>query len=126
MTYQQAVDMLEAGDKEEYRLEELTLRGIDVEPPGVTINLEKKFPDGSIVRIESSAHDFHVVSSVPIHAPGKKAHGYRQDTIYSPRSKADGIAFYAWIKDHMEKAGSLTIHGLTKVWDDLGVRYDYH
>lgn len=126
MTYAQAVAYLESQGKEEYRLEEHSLRGIDVEPAGVTINLEKKFDDGSIVRIESSPNDFHVVSSVPIHAPDKKAHGWRQDTIYSPKAKADGIAFYAWLKENLSKAAEMPIEKLRKTWDSLGVRYDYH
>jgi hypothetical protein len=126
MTYAQAVDYLEAAGKDEYQLEEQALRGVDVEPAGVTIQLEKKFDDGSIVRVDASPHDFHVVSSVPIVAPGKAANGYRQDTLYYPKAKADGIAFYAWLKDHVAKAASMTIQDLTKVWDSLDIAYYYH
>jgi hypothetical protein len=131
MNYEQAKSHLEDILKKEghgnlFALHEQELRGIDVEPRGTTIHLEKEFPDGTIVKIESSPHDFMVVNSAVISAPGKAAHGFRQDTLYSPRSKQDGILFYGWIKDNLSKAANMTILDLTSVWDKLGVRYDYH
>lgn len=126
LTYPQVVDYLEAAGKDEYRLEETTLRGIDVEPPGVTIHLEKKFPDGTIVTIKSSGHDFHVTHSAVIRAPGKAADGYRQDTLYWPRAKADGILFYAWLRENVAKAAEMTLPQLEKVWDKLGARVESH
>jgi hypothetical protein len=131
MTYDQAKSHLEEilareGHGTLFKLDEQELRGIDVEPRGTTINLEKKFPDGTIVRITSSPHDFLVTNSAVISAPGKAADGYRQDTLYHPRSKQDGILFYGWLQDNLSKAANMTIQELMAVWDSLGVRYDYH
>ena len=131
MNYGQAKSHLEdvltrEGHGDLFALHERDLRGIDVEPKGTTIKLEKKFPDGTIVRIESSPHDFMVVNSQVISAPGKAAHGYRQDTLYSPRGKQDGIIFYSWLRENLSKAANMTIQELSKIWDALGVRYSYH
>jgi hypothetical protein len=129
MNYDQAKSHLEkikADHPELMETHERELRGIDVEPPGTTIKLEKKFPDGTIVRIQASPHDFHVTNSTVIEAPGKAAHGYRQDTLYSPVSKKDGILFYGWLKDNISKAANMTMQELTHEWDQLGLRYDYH
>lgn len=109
-----------------FDLREEVHRGVDVEPMGTKINLENKFPDGSIVRIEASPHDFLVVSSTPIHAPDKPAHGLMQDTRYWPRNKPSGIAFYGWIKDNMSKAAKMKVQDLITVWGDLGVKWDSH
>lgn len=109
-----------------FELHEVVYRGVDVEPMGTTLQLEKKFPDGSIVKIESSPHDFMVKSSTPINAPNKPAHGMYQDTSYWPAKKQDGIIFYGWLKDNLAAAGNMTIQDLFKVWADLGVRYNSH
>lgn len=128
-TYDQAKAALEkVGQEHEnlFALHERELRGIDVEPPGTTLTLEKKFEDGSIVRIQSSPHDFGVTNSQLINAPGKAAHGYRQDTLYSPVSKKDGIIFYGWLKDNLSHAANMTMPELRHAWDQMGVKYDYH
>lgn len=131
MNYEQAKGHLESilqreGHGNLFDLHERELRGIDVEPRGTTIKLEKKFPDGAIVSIESSPHDFRVTNSAVISAPGKPAHGFRQDTSYWPKGKKDGIVFYGWIKDNLSKAANMTIQDLTKVWHELGIQYDSH
>jgi hypothetical protein len=124
MTYDQAVAYLESAGKGEYKLHENIRRGIDVEPAGVKISLEKKFDDGDIVRIDASPYDFMVNSSVVMHA--KSGNGFRQDTLYSSRSKQGAIAFYAWLKENMGRASEMTIDQLRKLWDKLDVKYDYH
>lgn len=107
-------------------LTEGSARGVDVEPMGTPIDLEKKFPDGAIISINSTPHEFLVKNSVVMRAPGKPADGFRQDTLYSNRKKQDGVIFYAWAKDNVSKLANMTIHDLTKLWDSLGVGYDYH
>ena len=109
-----------------FNLHEREMRGIDVEPRGTTINLKKEFPDGSIVTIESSPHNFMVKHSALINAPGKAAHGFRQDTLYWPRGKESGIIFYGWLKDNLSKAANMTIQQLRDVWDHIGVKWDSH
>lgn len=109
-----------------FSLNERNLRGVDVEPMGTPIELQKKFPDGEVLSLKASPNDFQVRSSKPIHAPNKPAHGMMQDTSYWPRSKKDGQVFYAWVKENLAKAGTMTIVDLMKVWDTLGVKYESH
>lgn len=109
-----------------FKLEEKTARGVDIEPAGTKIELAKTFPDGKTIRIEATPQSFMVKSSFPISAPGKPAHGMMQDTLYTPLDKKSGAVFYAWLKDNMSKAGSMTIDELRKTWDSLGVRWDSH
>jgi hypothetical protein len=109
-----------------FRLSEVTLRGVDVEPMGTTIEITNKFPDGGYLEIETSPHDFRVKDSTPIHAPGKPAHGLHQDTSYWPVKKPDGIAFYGWAKDNLSKLHGINIQQLINIWNQLGVHYDSH
>jgi hypothetical protein len=109
-----------------FTLSENTLRGIDVEPPGTTFNLEKKFPNGEIVRITSSPHEFRVTNSTLIDAANKPAHGFRQDTNYWSRGKESGIVFYTWLKENLSRASNMTLRDLTKTWDSLGIKWDSH
>ena len=112
-------------------IHERLLRGVDVEQPATKINLEKKHDDGTIVTISASPHDFHVRSSALIYAPGKVAHGHRQDTSYWPsgseaRKKTSAGVFYEWLKRNLHEASNMTILELTRVWDSLGVGYSSH
>ncbi len=130
MNYDQAKSHLEdilkrEGHENLFRLDEVTMRGIDVEPMGTTINLEKKFPDGTILSIKSSPHDFHVTNSVVMGAPAGKP-SFRQDTSYWPVKKQDGIIFYGWLQDNLSKAAHMTLLELTKVWQELGIHYNSH
>jgi hypothetical protein len=124
MTYPEAVKYLEGRGEGEYSLDERELRGIDVEPPGTKISLEKKFDDGDVVKIDASPHDFMVVSSAVVQLKGKPHH--RQDTLYYPMGRADGIAFYGWLKENVSKAANMTMNEIRKVWDSIGVRYNHH
>jgi hypothetical protein len=131
MSYDEAKKHLEdilsrSGHENLFKLREQTRRGIDVEPAGTTIDLEKKFPDDTIVSIHASPRDFRVTNSVVIHAEGKAADGYRQDTNYWPRGRQGGIAFYGWLKDNMSKASNMTILELEALWEHLGIQYDSH
>ncbi len=109
-----------------FELHERQMRGVDVEPEGTTIHLENKEPDGRILTIDASPHKFNVKDSAVIDAPGKAAHGFRQDTLYWSDNKKDGILFYGWLKANMSRAGKMNIFDLRKVWSELGVRYDSH
>ena len=134
MTYDHAKAALEKvlqdqqgrGQVNLFELHETAVRGIDVEPMGITIKLEKKFPNGTIVSIHASPHEFRVTNSVVISAPGKTADGFRQDTNYWSVGKKDGILFYGWITDNLSHVANMTILDLQKVWDSLGARYDSH
>jgi len=116
---------LDDNGKPVVELFERILRGVDVEPPGTKIELTNKFENGTILRIESSPHDFHLTNSALFGAAGEKP-SFRQDTGYWPRSKKDGILFYAWLKENMAKASKMTIQDFQKVWDQLGVTYNQH
>ena len=109
-----------------FRLTEQTLRGIDVEPMGTTIEITNKFADGAYLEIEASPHSFRVKDSAVINAPGKAAHGFHQDTSYWPKKKEDGIAFYGWAKENLSKLNGITILDLRRIWDQLGIRWDSH
>lgn len=126
--YAQAKAKLEALAEEHpglFTLSERTLKGVDVEPVGSPVNLEKKFPDGTIVTIEATPHEFMVKNSTVI-GGDKASAGHRQDTLYWQRSKKDGAVFYAWAKANLSKLASMTILDLMKVWGDLGVKFDQH
>jgi hypothetical protein len=129
MTYAQVVAYLEASGKDMYRLVEQELRGIDIEPAATKIELENKRADGSTLRISASPNDFLVKSSVPL--GGRAASGMMQDTLYSPagsaavRKKSAGL-FYDWLCGRMGEANKLGIEDLRRVWDSLGVTFDYH
>lgn len=131
MDYDQAKSYLEGtlkreGNEKLFTLSESTEKGVDVEPMGTTLKLEKKFEDDTIVRIHSSPHEFRVVNSGVIRAPGKAADGHRMDTMYSSRGKKDGILFYGWLKDNLSKAADMKIQQLIEVWRTLGIHYDSH
>jgi hypothetical protein len=125
MDYDQAKAALTAPSKK-LQVHERELRGIDVEPSATTFRLSKTFPDGTILSIESSPYAFQVRNSTVISAPGKAAHGLRQDTSYWPRRKKDGQIFYDWLKTHLHAGGHMTMSELRHLWDELGVQYDYH
>jgi hypothetical protein len=107
-----------------FGLSERLLRGVDVEPMGTKIELEKKFPDGTIVSVTASHHEFHVKHSQLI--SGKDFASFRQDTLYWSVGKLDGAIFYAWLKDNLSKAANMTMAELERVWQTLGVSYDSH
>lgn len=141
MTYDEAKAHLEKVQKEHpmepgpnhwptarplFDLREDVHRGVDVEPMGTKINLEKKFPNGTIVKIDSSPYEFRVTNSTVISAPDKPADGMRNDTLYYSKDKIGGGAFYAWLRDNMSKASNMTIQDLQEVWRSLGIKYDFH
>jgi len=107
-------------------LHETELRGVDVEPVSTTFRLSKTFDDGSIVGIDASPHRFQVTHSTLISAPGKAAHGYRQNTNYWQVRKKDAQLFYSWLKEHLHAAGQMTMQELRKLWDEIGVKFDSH
>lgn len=109
-----------------FRIDESTLRGVDVEPMGTTIEVQNKFPDGAWLRITTSPQNFHVTDSAVISAPGKAADGFHQDTSYWPVKKDDGAVFYVWAKNNLGKLHGMGIQDLIRVWNTLGVRYNSH
>lgn len=136
MTYDQAKKAAEEilQDNEDlptppFRISEREVRGIDVEPRGTTINLEKKFPDGSSVQLKASPHDFlvthkWVIKALDDEGKPKPAHGQFHDTHYHSSGRESGIVFYAWLKDNLSKASHMNMQELTKVWDQLGAKWD--
>jgi DNA repair protein RadC len=129
MTYPQAVAFLESQGKGVYRLDEQDLRGIDVEPPSTTIDLQNRLPDGAMLNISASPYDFHIRSSVPL--GGRAAPGMMQDTLYYPagskaQAKQSAERFYEWLRGHVSEAAKLGMQELRQVWDSIGVKYDYH
>jgi hypothetical protein len=125
MDYDKAKAALTSPSKN-LQVHERQLRGIDVEPGATTYKLSKTFPNGTIVSIEASPHNFLIRHSAVISAPGKVAHGFRQDTLYWPRRKKDGQIFYDWIKTHLHAAGQMSILDLVHLWNELGVQYESH
>lgn len=109
-----------------FRIDEVTQRGIDIEPMGTKLEVVNKFPNGAWLRINASPHEFHVTDSAVISAPNAAADGFHQDTNYWPVKKQDGILFYGWMKDNLSKVHAMTIQDLTQTWHALGVRYNSH
>ena len=93
---------------------------------GTTVTIKNKFPDGGWLSIEASPHNFHVIDSAFINAPGKAAHGFHQDTTYWPVKKVDGVTFYGWVKDNLSKLHGMDMKGLLDVWNQLGVQFKSH
>lgn len=108
-----------------FRIEESSRRGVDVEPMATAIALKHAY-NGSTVEIRATPYEFLVRHSQRIHAPGKTAHGFLQDTSYWQASKQDGARFYAWARQHLSRLSRITMPELRAVWDSLGVRYDSH
>lgn len=128
MDYSQAKTKLETISEKYpglFRLSESSQRGVDVEPMGTPVELERKFPNGTILRIKSTPHEFHVTNSVPLGGSSGKP-GFRQDTSYWGRSKKDGVVFFAWAKDNLSKLSKMTILELMELWHSLGVSFDQH
>ncbi len=136
MTYDQAKKAIEGINKENsdlnedpFNISEHEVRGIDVEPKGTVIQLQKKFPNGTIVSIKASPHDFQVSNSVVIKGDPENprpADGHRDDMGYWSRGRESGIVFYGWLKDNVSKAANMTMEELKKVWHELGVKFDSH
>jgi hypothetical protein len=129
LNYEGAKSYLEGILKDEktgnlFTLHEKVLRGVDVEPMGTKIELEKEFPDGSVVRITASPHEFHVTNRALF--PRENLAPFYQDTLYWSARKQDGILFYGWLKDNLSKAAHMPIQELKDVWHSLGVQYDSH
>lgn len=126
-SYQQAkahVVKLQA-EHPEIKFDEISMRGIDVEPMGTTIKLSDKFPNGTILSIQASPHSFQVSNSVPFGGENGKP-SFRQDTLYWPVKKTDGIIFYGWLKDNISKAAKMDMSELRQTWEALGVRWNSH
>ena len=136
MTYDQAKKAIEGINKENsdlnaapFDISEHEVRGIDVEPKGTVIQLQKKFPNGTIVSIKASPHDFQVSNSVVIKGDPENprpADGHRDDMNYWSRGRESGILFYGWLKDNVSKASNMDMETLKKVWHELGVKFDSH
>jgi hypothetical protein len=103
------------------RIYETELRGVDVNPGGTTeINLTTN--EG--VEITALPDSFLVKSIQQFESKGKPT--FQQDTLYSNVSKKDAAPFYNWLKANLSEANKMDIMGLRKLWDSLGVHYDYH
>lgn len=116
----------------EIRINEQTERGVDVIPANVrTLKLEwkvktKSDPGDAEFRLQATPLDFHLVSSYPFAGGPDKKEVFRQDTIYSPVSKADAKVFYSWAAVNEAELKKMDLDALRKLWGELKIRVDYH
>ncbi len=111
----------------EISVEEHQERGIDVLPGG-TRTIKLKWSMGTTnLSLEATPLDFGVTSSVLMGANEKGQGGFRQDTLYWPRKKADAKRFYGWLAGEGEgKVKRMDIMALRKLWSSIDVQYDFH
>jgi hypothetical protein len=116
----------------EISINEYETRGVDVNPGG-SERISIKTPNG--IEINALPDNFGLVFSYDIPDPedpdrpandsaGKSYRG--QDTLYYPKSKKDAAVFYNWLKANRAEVQKMTIQDFRKLWDTLGVRFDYH
>lgn len=111
----------------EILIEENAERGIDVLPGG-TEEIDLRWSVGeSKMELTATPLEMRVKSSVPLKSQQTgKPFGY-QDTLYWADKKADAKRFYAWLSGGGRKLVTrMGILELRKLWNDIGVRYDYH
>ena len=48
-----------------------------------------------------------------------------QDTMYYPATKKDAKVFYNWLKANQPEAKKMTLDDFRKLWQSIGVKYDY-
>lgn len=113
----------------EINLHESEKRGVDVNPGGTEkIELENQFG----LRVTALPDSFLLRSTVLIRPkrpqdPANDSPGdVFQDTLYYGVSKKDAAVFYNWLKANRSEFAKMSIMDLRKLWDSLGVRYDYH
>lgn len=128
---------------DDLKLSENDLKGVDVEPFGEKIegrNPQSGFLDGYYAQYRISPTNFSVQLSWQLrkHTPeGSVRKDVANDndtqfvpvqtTGYYPVKKADAVLFYRWALENKAKLGKLlTEADFSKVWKELGVRYDYH
>ena len=112
-----------------YRVSDRTYRGVDVEPPATTIEIENTFPDGLIVRVTASPYTFHVTKSVLLSSskPNAPPHQQLRDDInYWSENKREAVEFYGWLRANMERASRMRMEEFTTLWRSMGIRYDSH
>jgi hypothetical protein len=104
-------------------VDEREARGIDIEPTGAKITVKTN----SGLEIESAPDSFRVLNRQPLsHPKTKEPMGTFQDTNYYSRDKKGAAAFFAWLKTNLSRANNMIIADLQRIWDQLGVKYDYH
>jgi len=102
--------------------QEVTLRGIDVNPGGTT---KIHLTTNQGLEITAEPQEFLVKRTVEHKSPSGGS-GFKQDTLYYSKSKKDAAPFYNWLKANLSEANKMGILELSALWDDLGVRYDFH
>ena len=109
------------------RIEERQERGIDV-LPGDTKKIDIQWKHGEdILDLSATPLKFSLKSSAPLrhHTTGEDIG--RQDTLYWPLKKVDAKRFYAWLASEGEgQVKRMNITSLRKLWQELGIQYDYH
>jgi len=109
-------------DSSDFEVYESSERGIDVNPGGVTkITLETQ---KGAIRITAEPLEFMVNHSQE-HV-GPKGNSFKQDTLYSSRDKRTAPLFYNWLKANLSEANKMDMADFRKLWNDLGIKYDYH
>jgi hypothetical protein len=105
----------------EININESTERGVDVNPGGTTkIQIETN----TGLKVTAEPMDFTIVRRQE-HV-GPKGNKFNQDTLYYSRDKKNAQKFYNWLKANLGEANRLDLEGYQKLWDELGVKYDYH
>jgi len=110
----------------EIEINQNELRGIDVTPAGAPTKISITSPT---LRIEAELTDFTVISTVEFE--GRKnedgqVNKFKQDTAYHSRDKKTAPLFYNWLKANLSVAAKMDISQMQKIWNELGVKYDYH
>jgi hypothetical protein len=125
--YQAALRHIRAHTPDIFRVSEGSpQRGIDVQPPSTEIRWDRKFPNGTELRVTASPYDFRIINS-PLIGGAKRAgmEGARQDTLYYARGKTSAGKFYAWLRGNLSKAERMGWGELQDVLRTLGAEYDY-
>lgn len=111
----------------EIDMREYEVRGVDVNPGG-TEKIELANANG--IRVTALPDNFTLVSSWKLNkdAPANDSGAVEnvQDTLYYPASKKDAKVFYNWLKANRPEAQKMTIDDFRKLWQSIGVKYDYH
>lgn len=114
----------------EISLRETEVRGVDVNPGG-TEKIEFSTANG--IRLKALPDDFSLISTWKLtdrENPNQPANdageGEKfQDTMYYPASKKDAKVFYNWLKANQPEAKKMTLDDFRKLWQSIGVKYDY-
>lgn len=103
--------------------DEREARGVDIEPTGAKISVKTN----AGLLIEAAPDNFRVLNRQPMsHPKTKEPMGTFQDTNYYSRDKKGAGVFFAWLKANISRANNFSIQDFQQLWDQAGIKYDYH